>query len=242
MNTPHPLLSKFERVLVLSEAERYAISFLPVRLETFAADQAILREGSRPKRSCMLVEGLACNAKVISNGRRQILAFHLPEDMPDLTSLHLEVRDSDTWALTDCTMAFVDHRDLDQLCDEQRRLARFLWRSTLIDASVHREWTLNVGQREGLSRMAHLFCELMLRMETIGRAKDKGCALPLTQQDLAEATGLSTVHVNRMLQELRRQKLIAFTRGQLTILDWDSLVELADFRAEYLHIPATKAA
>ena len=242
MDTPHPLLSKFERSLALTEAERYAIILLPVRLEQVRADQAILREGARPKRSCLLVEGLACNSKVTRGGKRQILAFHLPEDMPDLTSLHLEVRDSDTWAMTDCTLAFVNHRDLDQFCDEHPRLAKFLWRSTLVDASVHREWTLNVGQREGLSRMAHLFCEMMTRMDTIGRMKDGGCALPLTQEDLGEATGLSSVHVNRVLQDLRRQKLISFTRGQLTAHDWDGLVRLADFRTDYLHLPTAEAA
>ena len=242
MNVPHPFLSKFERSLALTEVERQAIGALPLRQELVRADQAILREGDRPKRSCMVVEGLACNSKVTRGGGRQILAFHLPEDMPDLTSLHLEVRDSDTWALTDCTLAFVDHRDLDRFCDQHPRLAKFLWRSTLVDASVHREWTVNVGAREGLSRMAHLFCELLLRMATLGRAKNGTCVLPITQGDLAEATGLSPVHINRMIQELRRRNLIAFTRGQLTVHDWDRLVELADFRGDYLHLPATKAA
>lgn len=239
MDMPHPLLCKFERWIVLTDDEREAIKALPVRQEVVLADRAILREGDRPKRSCMLVEGLACNAKVTHGGKRQILAFHLPEDMPDLTSLHLEVRDSDTWAMTDCTLAFIEHRDLDRFCDEQRRLAKFLWRSTLIDASVHREWTVNVGARDGLARMAHLLCELMVRMQSLGRAKDGRCALPLTQQDLGEATGLSVVHVNRVIQELRRQELISFTRGQLTILDRDRLVELADFRADYLHLRPT---
>lgn len=238
MDSPHPLLSKFERSLVLTEAERQGITGLPLRQEVVRADRAILREGDRPKRSSLLVEGLACNAKITNGGKRQILAFHLPEDMPDLTSLHLEVRDSDTWALTDCTLAFMDHRDLDRFCDEHRRLAKFLWRSTLIDAAIHREWTMNVGAREGLSRVAHIFCELMLRMQSIGRASDGRCALPLTQEDLAEATGLSQVHVNRMIQELRGRELIAFTRGQLAIYDWDGLVEIAGFRTDYLHLPA----
>ena len=237
MDTPHPLLSKFERWLVLTDEEHQAILALPVREELVRSDKAILREGDRPRRSSMLVEGLACNAKVTQGGKRQILAFYLPEDMPDLTSLHLEVRDSDTWALTDCTLAFVDHRDLDRFCDEQPRLAKFLWRNTLIDASVHREWTMNVGAREGLNRVAHLFCELMLRMRTLGRTRDGSCALPLTQADLGEATGLLQVHINRMIQELRGRELISFTRGQLTIYDWDALVELASFRTDYLHLP-----
>ena len=242
MDTPHPLLSKFERSITLTEVERDAIVALPVREETVRADKSILREGDRPKRSCVLVEGFACNAKVTLGGKRQILAFHLPEDMPDLMSLHLEVRDSDTWALTDCTLAFMDHLDLDRLCDEHYRLAKFLWHSTLVDASVHREWTVNVGAREALNRLAHLFCELHLRMQTLGRVKNGTCFLPLTQGDLAEATDLSQVHMNRSIQELRRRELISFTRGQLTVHDWDALAQLADFRADYLHLPPARAA
>jgi CRP-like cAMP-binding protein len=237
MDTPHPLMSKFERSIDLTEAERDAINALPVRQETIHSDQSILRTGDRPRRSCLLIEGLACNSKVGRNGKRQILAFHLPEDMPDLTSLHLEVRDSDTWAMTNCTLGYIDHRDLDRFCQEHYRLAKFLWRSTLIDTSIHREWTVNVGARDALNRVSHVFCEMMLRMEFLGRAKDGSCALPLTQGDLGEATGLSIVHMNRTLQELRKRELITFTRGQLTIHDWDALVELADFRADYLHLP-----
>jgi CRP-like cAMP-binding protein len=162
--------------------------------------------------------------------------------MPDLTSLHLEVRDSDTWALTNCTLAFVDYRDLDRFCDEQPRLAKFLWRSTPIDASIYREWSVNLGTREAVSRMAHLFCEMRPRIEFLVRAKDGSCPLPLTQGDLAEATGMSTVHASRVLKELRERELISFTRGQLTIHDWDALVQLADFRAEYLHLRPRRVA
>lgn len=236
MAETHPLLSKFERALVLTEAERVAILRLPVQIETIKADRAILREGARPTRSCHLVEGQACNSKVGPNGRRQILAFFIPGDTPDLTSLRLERRDSDIWALGDCTLAYVSHRDLDQLCDAQPRLAKFLWRSTLVDAAIHREWTLNVGLREGLSRLAHLLCEMMTRMEVIDRVENGSCYLGLTQEDLSEATGLSQVHLHRVLQDLRRRKLISFAKGTLTVHDWDRLAELGDFRADYLHL------
>lgn len=241
MTDAHPLLTKIERSLVLTEAERVAIMLLPLRQETVRADQAILREGSRPRRSCLVVEGVCCKSKVGPNGKRHILALHIPEDMPDLTSLHLDRRDSDMWALTDCALAFMQHDDLNRLCEENPRLARFLWRTTLVEGAMHREWTMNVGLREGPSRMAHLFCEMMLRMQAIGRADKGSCALPLTQEDLAEATGMSSVHANRVLQDLRQRKLVAFARGQLTIHDWDGLVQLGDFRPDYLHILAAKA-
>ena len=242
MSATHPLMTKFERVLALTEEEREAIASLPIRIVDVKANAAILHEGSPATQSSFLAEGLACSSKGLSNGKRQILAFHIPLDMPDLASLLLEVRDCDVLTLTDCTLAYIEHRDLLRLCLAQPRLSLDLWRTTLVDAAVHREWTLNVGQREGLSRLAHLFCEMMTRMELIGRAKDKSYALPLTQQDLAEATGQSNVHVNRTLQELRRQELLSFVRGQLTIHDWDGLVDLAEFRTDYLHIPACRSA
>jgi CRP-like cAMP-binding protein len=242
MDALEPFLSKFERVLVLTAEERQALAALPLHVHEVKADETILREGARATRSSFLLEGLACSSKGLGNGRRQILAFHIPLDMPDLASFLLEVRDCDILALTGCTLAYVEHRDLLALCTAQPRLALDLWRTTLVDSAVHREWVLNVGQREGLSRLAHVFCEMMTRMELIGRARDKTCILPLTQEDLAQATGMSTVHVNRTLQELRRQELLSFVRGTLTVHDWDGLVEVAEFRTDYLHIPALRAA
>jgi CRP-like cAMP-binding protein len=220
----------------LSEEERIAVELVPVRRERIRADQLILREGARPTRCCTVEAGIACSSKIVSNGARQITAFHLPNDMPDLTSLHLGVRDCDIWAIADCDLAFVEHRDVNQLCEEHTRIAGALWRITLVDAAVFREWVVNVGQRDGLARVAHLFCEVLRRMAANGRAKDGACDFPVTQDDLAEATGLSHVHVNRMLQELRRRKLLSFSRGRLAVHDWDGLAEVADFRDDYLHL------
>ena len=107
---------------------------------------------------------------------------------------------------------------------------------------MHREWTMNVGQREGPSRMAHLLCEMMTRMDAIDQARDRTCAFPVTQEDLAEATGLSSVHVNRVLQDLRRQKLISFAKGRLAVHDWNRLAEVGDFRTDYLHLLPARVA
>ena len=106
----------------------------------------------------------------------------------------------------------------------------------MVDAAIYRQWVTNLGQRPAINRLAHLFCEMMLRMDAIGRAKDGSCALPITQADLSDASGLSVVHVNRTLQELREMGLITFARGQLTVHEWDGLAGLADFRPEYLHL------
>jgi CRP-like cAMP-binding protein len=136
-------------------------------------------------------------------------------------------------------MAYEDLRALNRA---HPRLGEELWRATLVEGSIYREWMVNVGQRQADSRMAHFFCEMMLRMETVGLARDKTCPLAITQADLSEMTGLSPVHVNRTLQELRGQNLISFGQGRLTIHDWDALVELGDFRPDYLHIATAKAA
>ncbi len=121
-------------------------------------------------------------------------------------------------------------------------LGEDLWRATLVEGSIYREWMTNVGQREALSRMAHLFCETMLRAEDAGLGENGTCPFPVTQADLGEATGLSQVHVNRTLQALRGQNLISFAKGVLTIHNWDRLVALGDFRADYLHLELPKAA
>ena len=158
-----------------------------------------------------------------------------PGDMPDLHSLHFDVMDCDMWAVTDCRLGFIDHSAMQRLCAEQPRVAAALWRATVVDAAIYRQWVTNLGQRPAINRLAHLLCEMMLRMDAIGRVRDSTCALPITQADLSDASGLSVVHVNRTLQDLREMKLISFARGQLTIHDWDALAGLADFRPEYLH-------
>jgi CRP-like cAMP-binding protein len=242
MSAVHPLLLRLRHQLQLTEAERLAVELVPVRREIVPADQPILREGARPTRCFVLEAGLACSSKIVSNGGRQIIAFHIPGDIPDLNSLHLGVRDCDIWALATSHVALMEHRDLRQLCEEQPRVAAALWRISLIDGAVFREWVVNVGQREGVARIAHLLCEMLTRMEAAGLADGDVCAMPVTQDDIAEATALSHVHVNRMLQELRRRRLLSFGRGKLAVHQREALEALADFRTDYLHLDAAWAA
>ena len=242
MPAEHPLYAKLARVLILSEAEAAAVRAVPVESVPIKAHQNIAREGDKPSRSCLLLEGMACTSKVIAGGKRQIMAFHIRGDGPDLHSLHLKLLDSDIWAISNCRLAVMLHKDLRALNREHPRLGEVLWRTSLVDGSIYREWMVNVGQREALSRMAHLFCETMLRSEEAGLGQNGTCPFPVTQGDLAEATGLSQVHVNRTLQTLRAQDLISFAKGSLTIHNWDRLAALADFRADYLHLPTGEAA
>ena len=228
-------MAKFERSIVLSPEERSAVSALPVTIETRRGGDGVAWAGDRPSRSFMVLAGLLGSSKAVADGGSQITCLHLLGDMPDLQGLHLDVMDSDIRALTDCQLAFMAHQDLRRLCDQHPRLAALLWRTTLVDAAIYREWVVNVGQRQAISRIAHVFCELMLRMEAVGLAQDKSCYLGLTQEHLGQATGLSLVHVNRTLQDLRGQGLISFGQGRLTIHDWGRLVEVGDFRDDFLH-------
>ena len=232
----HPLLNKLERLIDLDAAERSAVSAVPVLQADVGADHEILREGDRPSRCFLIVEGVTCVSQMVEGGRRQIDAFHIPGDMPDLHGLHLGVLDCDMWAVTDCRLGYMDHGAIRRLCAEQPRIAAELWRCTVVDAAIYRQWVTNLGQRPAINRLAHIFCEMMLRMDAVGRAEHLRCALPITQADLSDASGRSAVHVNRTLQELRELGLITFVRGQIAIHDWDALALLADFRPGYLHL------
>ncbi|HVG47315.1 MAG TPA: Crp/Fnr family transcriptional regulator [Rubellimicrobium sp.] len=238
----HPLLTRLERTLDVTESERSAIRRVGVQPAAVEADEVIVREGDRPSRCFLVAEGWAATSKLVGHGGRQILALHLAGDLPDLHSLHLTILDSDICAITNCQLAFMPHRDMHRLCHEHPRIADELWRITLVDASIYREWMVNVSQRQALSRLAHLFCELLVRSRMAGLAQDGSCPLPITQADVAEMTGLSLVHVNRTLQDLRAQNLISVGHGTLTVHDWDRLVELGDFRPDYLHLSPVHAA
>ena len=231
----YPLVPHFERHLAMTESERQALAALLVRIVSLEADQDIVHEGDRPSHCVLVLEGFAATSKVTADGRRQTSALHIAGNWPDLQSLHLDVLDSDVRTISACVLAFVDHDHVRTLCEQYPRLAALLWRTTLIDGAIYREWVTNLGQRQAYSRIAHLFCEMMVRMEDAGLARDKECALPLTQSQLGDASGMSSVHVNRVLQALREAELIEFKSGRLQVLDWDGLVAAGEFDTTYLH-------
>jgi CRP-like cAMP-binding protein len=195
-----------------------------------------VREGDRPKRSCFLLSGMACWFKMTGEGRRQILSFQISGDLPDMQSVHLSTLDSTLITISPCRVAFVQHEALLDICAKRPNVANAFWRMTLIDAAIFREWVANVGSRQALGRVAHLLCELVVRLRAIGLADKLVFELPVTQTELADATGLSTVHVNRTLQSLRKQKLIHWKDSQLEVLDWAGLQHAGDFDPSYLHL------
>ena len=242
----HPIIAKLESILTLTDEERAAIQRLPMQVMTLRADQDIVREGDRPSRCCLLLQGFACRYKVTAPGKRQIMAFHMLGDIPDLQSLHLTTLDHSLGTITPCEVGFIRHEDV---CDLVRRFPRIgdaFWRDTLIDAAVFRAWMVGMGRREAYGRIAHLLCELlcevMVKLRAVGLADGQRCELPITQAEFGDALGLSTVHVNRVLQELRGNGLITLRSGSLTVLDWDGLRQAGEFDPTYLHLDRKQAA
>jgi CRP-like cAMP-binding protein len=241
--SPHTMMiRKLESIFPLSDEEKQALQGLPVQLQVLKADQDIVRIGGSPSQCCLLVEGYACVYKLTAAGKRQIVAFHVPGDLPDLQSLHLNVLDNSLATVTPCTVGYIQHDDVRRVCERYPRITAALWRETLVDASIFREWVLNVGRRDAFSRMAHLLCEMRLKLKAVGLTEGDTFDLPFTQGELADAIGTSNVHVNRVLQELRARDLIRSKGAQVTIPDWERLKEVAGFDPLYLHLENEEAA
>jgi CRP-like cAMP-binding protein len=232
----NPIIRKLETVFSLSDGEREAILALPVQEKQIGPRQEIVREGSRPTRSFVVLDGVACAFKITGEAKRQILAFHIVGDIPDLQSLHLEKLDISVSTISPCKVAFIQHEVLLEVCGRHPRLASAMWRETLVYSSIFREWVANIGRREAYSRAGHLLCEFVVRLRAMGLASEYSCDFPMTQEDLADAMGISVVHVNRVLQELRKRDLIQLAQGSLTVLDWPRLKETGDFDPGYLHL------
>jgi CRP-like cAMP-binding protein len=231
----HPIVRKLESIFRLSDQEKQAVMDLPLQIAAIKADQDLVREGDRPSRCFAVLEGFACTFKITGEGKRQISSFHIPGDLPDLQSLHLTVLDISIGTITPCKIGFMQHEAARDLCERFPRIGSAFWRETLIQAAVFREWVTNVGRREAYGRIAHLLCEMVVRMRAVGLVADHICDLPMTQNELADATGMSTVHVNRTLQELRADRLITLKGASLTVLDWEGLKHAGDFDPTYLH-------
>ena len=245
-NTLHPeynpLVRKLDSIFPLRDDERQALLNLPMQIVVIKEGQDIVRAGDHPSRSCLLLSGFACVYKVTGDGKRQIAGFSIAGDMPDLQSLHLQVLDNSVSTLTPCRVGFIPHEALHDICERYPRITSAFWRETLIDAAIFREWVMNVGQREAYRRMAHVFCELLVRLRAVGLAEDHSCGLPITQAEFADAIGVSTVHVNRVLQEMRANGIIELNGDRLNIPDWETLTRVGDFDPTYLHLKQEQAA
>jgi CRP-like cAMP-binding protein len=229
-------LRKIELANRLTVAERDALVAACGPVVGFQAHADLVCEGDKPGHSTVLLDGLLCRYKTLPDGQRQILAFHTAGDWPDLHSYFLNQMDHSLAAMSPCHVRQIPHPVLRELIETHPRLGQLLWRETMIDSAIFREWVVNLGARDAHRRTAHLFCELQTKLLALGLADEEGFELPFTQADLADAVGVSTVHVNRVLQQLKREGLVTYGRGYIAIHDWDELQAVAGFDPSYLHM------
>lgn len=230
-----PLARRWQRSIALSDAEQTALIALPATRRTFAKDAFIVREGETASTCGLLLAGFAYRQKFVGNGARQIISLHIPGEFVDLQNCLLPIADHNVQSLDQCEIALIPKSALLDLGRQHPNLARAMWLDTLVDSSIFREWVVNVGRRDARSRIAHLLCELALRLKASGAVRDGVYQFPLTQEQLADATGLTAVHTNRTLQALRKDGLISLSSNALVVLDWERLRDVGDFSERYLH-------
>jgi len=226
-------LSARDRV---SDEERRLLEQLPHRVRSFANGEELVREGSRAVESCLILSGFTARAQFLSDGKRQLAALHVPGDFVDLHALMLKLMDHSVVAIGRCEAAFIPHASLIGLIESAPHLGRLFWLSTVIDGAIQRAWITSLGRRSPGKHIAHLLCELHVRLKVVSLVRQNSFDFPATQSDIADMVGLSLVHVNRTIQELRSSKLVEWRGGSITITDFDRLCEFAEFDPTYLNL------
>ena len=234
----NPLIAKLSRVMELSPDDRLALQAMCREVRQVGVRRDIIRDGDRPDRVHLILKGWACRYKILKNGKRQITALLLPGDFCDLHVGMLDQMDHSIGSLSATTFAYVDRAQFDTLTRARPAILHALWWATLVDEGVLRSWIVSLGVRSARERVAHLICELWERMKNIDAVNEGQFNMPLTQPDLAEALGLTPIHVNRVVRQLLADKVLEIHRGEVTVLDQDALVRIADFDPSYLHAQA----
>jgi CRP-like cAMP-binding protein len=219
---------------VLTDEDVSALLDLDGQVKEVASHIDFIRLGEPVDHSCLIVDGLAGRFGQNNDGARQITCLHIPGDMADLPSV---VSPKSGWglsALTSTTILRVPHADLRRVAAKHSGIAEAFWRDCVADGSIFSEWVVNVGRRDAISRIAHLFCEMAIRYEQAGRGDRSSFPLPITQTDLADATGMTGVHVNRTLKELRTRSIAELRSGVVTVHDWEQLVAAGDFDPAFM--------
>lgn len=231
-----PILRKLQLWKELDVAERDALLALPHEVKTVEAGRYIVRQGDRTEHSCLLLSGFAFRQKLARDGARSINALHMKGDVVDLQNSLLRYADHSVQALTRAEVAFIPRKEIVALAFGMPNIGLAMWYDTLVDGSIFREWILNIARRDAQARIAHLLCEFGVRLEMLGLGDRCSFELPMTQDQLADTTGLTGVHVNRTLMELQAQGLITRTVRFVAVADWDRLREAGDFEEAYLHL------
>jgi len=236
----NPLIMKLSSFTDLDSTDRAVLEAICAKPARRSARVDLIREGDRPDDVHLLLSGWACRYSLTTRGARQIMAFMIPGDLCDSRIFILEAMDHSIGLLSDADVVSIPKAQMLELT-ARPAIARALWWSTLVDEATLRHWLVNLGQRSAVERLAHLFCELWVRMKVVGQAQDNAFELPVTQEELGDTLGLTSVHINRMLQELRGEGLIRLSGKRLIILDSDRLHKLSGFTPNYLHLKRRKA-
>ncbi|RKR03458.1 CRP-like cAMP-binding protein [Kushneria sinocarnis] len=230
------LLCRLENFQPLADEDRRVLQQAltpPVRMDR---GEDVISEGERPEHVHLMIDGWACRYKLLADGQRHIMAYLMPGDLCDIHITLLNRMDHSIGILTRAHVAGIPRQALDHIYAHHPELTRALFWSTLVDEATLREWLVNEGHRPADQRLAHLFCELLVRARVAGLTENHCMELPLTQDELSDAMGLSTVHTNRVLQKLRREGLLTLRGRTLSVHDWQGLTEFADFDPLYLHL------
>jgi CRP-like cAMP-binding protein len=229
------LIARLRAIASLSAADAARIEQLPIKLQNLSAGHDIACDGDRIEQCCMLADGYLMRHKVGAEGKRQIVSWHVPGDMPDLYSLHLNPIDHNITTLGPAVVGYIAHDALNEMLGNSASLTHIFWRETLVDAAIFREWVVSLGKRGALARIAHMLCELLARLRMVGLASGNSFVFPASQTDIADATGMTPVHANRMIQQLRAKGLVTWDGASISIADPAALAALADFDDAYLH-------
>ena len=232
----NPFIKKLEHGSDLTDDDRVHVQRATAHPVPVAKGQTLIHEGDVPKNVHVILEGFACRYKHLDNGKRQITAYLVPGDLCDLHVNILREMDHCIGTLTPCKVARVPPETIEWLMSSSPRITRALWWATLIDVSTCRAWMTSMGQQTAERRLGHLVCELFARLGAVGLVGDNGFDLPFTQQDFAEALGISSVHVNRSLKTLRKEGLIEWRGARLRIANIGRLEDFSDFTPNYLHL------
>ncbi len=239
VSTLDPMLKKLRLWAQLDAVDERALLELPHRVTTLPVHADMVSEGDEVSHCCLILSGFCVRYKIVGDGGRQIMSIHMVGDLVDLQNALLGVADHGVQSLTPCTIARIPIEAIQRLTSERPRVKDALWYDTLVDGSIHREWIVNVGRRDGKTRIAHLLCEFALKLEAVHPGDQLNFELPMNQDQLADCTGLTPVHVNRMLKALAKDGLIErVTPKSVVIGDWKKLAAAGDFDRAYLHLDA----
>jgi len=236
----HPLdllVRKLDQWNPLSKEDRNAARALPYMLRELNAGDHVVRDGDRPQHACLLLSGFAYRYKVSGNGGRQIMSIHMKGDIADLQNSLLGIADHNVQMLSSGRLALIPVEAVRDIAFSRPSVGMAMWYETLVEGSIFREWILNIGRRDATTRIGHLLCEFAMRLEVSDLGKHTEYELPITQEQLADAVSLTSVHVNRTLKKLEADGYISRTRRHILINDWQKLAVLADFQPRYLHLP-----